>query len=114
MTRIYKILPAREWEDAKAAGRFAGSAVDLADGFIHFSSGHQAAETARRYFRGQADLMVLVVEADTLGPALRWEISRGGEPFPHLYRPLACGEVTEARAAPLGDDGAPDLSDIVT
>ncbi len=109
MTRIYKILSRREWELALAEGRFDGSAADRADGFIHFSAAGQAAETARRHFRGQADLMVLAVEAESLGDALRWEASRGGELFPHLHGPLACGQVIEAWPAPLGDDGTPNL-----
>ena len=109
VTRIYKILSRREWEHALARGRFDGSAVDLADGFIHFSASDQARETARRHFRGQADLMVLTVEAETLGAALKWEASRGGAQFPHLYGPLAREQVIDAKPAPLGDDGTPDL-----
>jgi len=112
LTRIYKILNRIEWERALANGRFEGSAVDLADGFIHFSTADQAGETARRYFQGQADLMVLVVAAEDLGEALRWEPSRGGALFPHLYEPLACDLVIEARAAPLTDEGGPDLGDL--
>lgn len=109
MNRIYKILSRREWELALAKGRFEGSAADLADGFIHFSTAGQASETARRHFRGQAGLVVLVVEAEGLGDALTWEISRGGELFPHLHGPLACDRVIEARPAPLGEDGTPGL-----
>ena len=112
MTRIYKILSRREWEAALAAGRFEGSAVDLADGFIHFSGADQAAETARRYFTGQADLIVLVVDAESLGEGLKWEPSRGGALFPHLYGPLPCDLVVEARAAPLKADGEPDLGEL--
>jgi uncharacterized protein (DUF952 family) len=111
--RIYKILSAAEWRAAEAAGRFEGSAVDHADGFIHFSDGAQAAETARRYFAGQADLVVLEVEADDLGPALKWEPSRGGDLFPHLYGPLPVSAVRVARAAPLKGDGLPDLGPLV-
>ncbi|MBS0408914.1 MAG: DUF952 domain-containing protein [Proteobacteria bacterium] len=113
MTRIYKILPRAEWEAAQAAGEFRGSAVDLADGFIHFSAADQARETARRYFAGQADLYVLVAEAEALGPALKWEPSRGGALFPHLFAPLPCAQVIEARPAPLGADGLPDLGELV-
>ena len=89
MSRIYKILPRAAWTAARGAGRFEGSAVDLADGFIHFSTSAQAQETARRHFAGQAELVVLAVEAEDLGAVLRWEPSRGGELFPHLYGPLA-------------------------
>jgi uncharacterized protein (DUF952 family) len=112
MTRIYKILPRAEWEAAQATGAFLGSAVDLADGFIHFSAADQAEETARRYFAGQADLYVLAVEAEALGPALKWEPSRGGALFPHLFGPLPCDQVIEARPAPLRADGLPDLGDL--
>jgi uncharacterized protein (DUF952 family) len=109
---IYKILPRAEWEAALVKGAFEGSAIDLADGFIHFSAADQAVETARRYFAGASDLMVLVVDADSLGAALKWEPSRGGALFPHLFRPLGCAEVTQARAAPLGEDGLPDLGEL--
>jgi uncharacterized protein (DUF952 family) len=89
-----------------------GSAVDLADGFIHFSSAAQAAETARRHFAGQADLVVLAVDAERLGPALVWEPSRGGALFPHLHAPLAADDVADVREAPLGADGVPFLGDL--
>ena len=97
MTRIFKILGSTDWERALSSGRFDGSAVDVADGFIHFSAAEQLAETARRHFAGQADLVVLEVEADTLGSALRWEPSRGGAPFPHLYGPLDVTHVVSVR-----------------
>jgi uncharacterized protein (DUF952 family) len=86
--------------------------VDLADGFIHFSTGQQAPETARRYFLGQPNLMVLVLESQTLGSALLWEPSRGGALFPHLYAPLDPEQVIEARPAPLMADGVPNLGDL--
>jgi uncharacterized protein (DUF952 family) len=82
---IYKILPRAEWEAAMAAGRFEGSAIDLRDGFIHFSAGDQWPETLRLHFAGQRDLVLVAVEADQLGDALKWEPSRGGARFPHLY-----------------------------
>lgn len=109
MTRIYKILIRAEWERALTEGRFDGSDVDRRDGFIHFSTAGQAGETARRHFAGQSDLVVLAVEAESLGPALKWEPSRGGELFPHLHGPLACSAVIEVNAAPLGAHGAPVL-----
>jgi uncharacterized protein (DUF952 family) len=102
---IYKICPAELWHEAELAGRFDGSPVDLADGFIHFSSGEQVAETAGRHFAGQRNLVLVAVDSETLGPALKWEPSRGGALFPHLYGPL---DVTLARNVvplPLGDDG---------
>ena len=109
MSRIYKILPRADWEAACAAGRYAGSALDLQDGFIHFSTAAQAAETARRHFAGQADLVVLEVEGDDLGEALRFEPSRGGDLFPHLYAHLDPARVRAVVEAPLGEDGVPQL-----
>ena len=109
MSRIYKILSRTDWEAARAAGRYAGSAVDARDGFIHFSTAAQAPETAAKHFAGQADLVVLEVEADDLGEALRWEPSRGGELFPHLYGPLDTGLVRNVTEAPLGPDGTPRI-----
>lgn len=88
MTLVYKILPRAEWDAAVAAGAFEGSVVDLADGFIHFSAFDQVEETRRRHFAGQRDLMLVAVEAAALGEALKWEPSRGGALFPHLYGPL--------------------------
>jgi uncharacterized protein (DUF952 family) len=109
VSRIYKILARAEWDQARAAGVFEGSALDRSDGYIHFSTAEQAAETAARHFRGQADLVVLEVEASELGEALRWEPSRGGALFPHLYGPLEARLVRSVTAAPLGPDGVPQL-----
>ncbi|WP_374469857.1 DUF952 domain-containing protein [Phenylobacterium sp.] len=109
MSRIYKILPRAEWAAAERGGRFEGSAIDLQDGYIHFSTAAQAPETARRHFAGQADLVVLAVEADDLGSALRWEPSRGGDLFPHLYAALDAGLVRAVLEAPLGPDDVPAL-----
>ena len=105
--RIYKILPRSEWAAARSIGRFEGSAIDHQDGYIHFSTAAQAAETARRYFSGQADLVVLEVEGDDLGTALRWEPSRGGDLFPHLYAALRVDAVLAVHAAPLDAGGVP-------
>ncbi|MDO8410668.1 MAG: DUF952 domain-containing protein [Phenylobacterium sp.] len=112
MTRIYKILRREEWDRAKALGRFDGSAVDLADGYIHFSTAAQAQETARRHFAGQDDLVVLELDADDLGPDVKWEPSRGGDLFAHLYGSFDTARVLGVHAAPLGDDGAPVLGDL--
>jgi uncharacterized protein (DUF952 family) len=109
MTLIYKILPRSEWEDARAAGRFRGSAVDLADGYIHFSTAAQAQETAARHFAGKVGLLVLEVDGDALGAALRWEPSRGGDLFPHLYGDLQVDAVLRVLPAPLDGDGIPRL-----
>jgi len=109
---IYKLLDRPAWNAAMAEGVFKGSELDLADGFIHFSSAPQAAETARRYFGGQENLVLVAVEADGLGAALRWEPSRGGDLFPHLYAPLPVSAAVFVRALALGTDGAPDVGDL--
>jgi uncharacterized protein (DUF952 family) len=112
LSRIYKILPGAEWQAARAAGRFEGSAVDRQDGYIHFSTAGQAQETARRHFHGQAGLVVLAIEAGDLGAALRWEPSRGGDLFPHLYGALDVALVLGVTEAPLGADGVPMLGEL--
>lgn len=112
MSRIYKILSRAAWEAALAGGRFEGSAVDREDGYIHFSTAAQAQETAKRHFLGQAGLVVLAVEADDLGEALRWEPSRGGDLFPHLYAALETRHVRSVSDAPLGPDGVPAIGDL--
>ena len=86
---IYKILPKPLWDEAVARGSFRGSPVDLADGFIHFSTAEQVHETAAKHFAGVSDLLLVAVDAELLGTALEWEPSRGGALFPHLYAPLA-------------------------
>ena len=102
MTLIYKILPRGEWDAAVARGAFEGSAVDLKDGFIHFSTAGQAGETLRRHFAGQTGLLKVGVEAEALGPALKWEPSRGGDLFPPLYGPLATDKAVSVE--PIADD----------
>jgi len=111
MTLIYKILSRAEWEAAKAVGQFDGSYVDKADGFIHFSAADQAQETAAKWFKDQADLVLLGVEAEPLGEALKWEPSRGGALFPHLYRPLLTSEVLSQADLELDAAGVPQLGD---
>ena len=101
MTLIYKITPKEEWRRARDEGVFAGAPVDLADGFIHFSTRDQAAETASRHFAGMDDLLLVAVDASKLGERLRWEPSRGGDLFPHLYGPLSMDAVVWARPMPL-------------
>lgn len=105
MTLIYKIAPRALWEQAEKAGRFDGAPVDLADGFIHFSTAAQAAETARRHFSGQTELVLAAIDAAALGDALRYEPSRGGDLFPHLYAPLPMSAVRWTAPLPLGADG---------
>lgn len=96
MTLVYKLLRAPEWAAFEAAGEFAGSADDLRDGFIHLSAADQVEGTRARYFADDAGVVLLTLDADTLGEALRWEASRGGALFPHLYRALRRGEVIAA------------------
>lgn len=88
MTTIYKICPAKLWDEAVAAGVFRGALVDLTDGFIHFSTVDQVKETARLHFAGQDGLVLAAFDANSFGPALRYEPSRGGALFPHLYGSL--------------------------
>ena len=90
---IYKILSNAEWQAALAIGRFDGSAIDLKDGYIHFSTAAQMRETAAKHFAGQTDLTLLEVGEHELGDALKWEVSRGGALFPHLYTALATNKV---------------------
>lgn len=102
---IYKIAPRALWEEAEKAGVFAGAPVDHADGFIHFSTAGQARETAARHFAGKDDLLLVAVRPVALGDALRYEVSRGGDLFPHLYAPLPLDAVAWAKPLPLGPDG---------
>ncbi|AWI55866.1 hypothetical protein AB395_0000182 [Sinorhizobium fredii CCBAU 45436] len=102
---IYKIVPALLWQEARRAGQFAGAPVDLADGFIHFSTGDQVGETAARHFEGQTDLLLVAVDAGALGDKLVYEPSRGGALFPHLYGPLTLDAVLWEKPLPLGSDG---------
>lgn len=110
---VYKICPRSLWNEAERLGRFDGAPVDLADGFIHFSTADQVRETARRHFAGQEDLVLVAVDAEALGTPLVWEPSRGGALFPHLYAPMALTAVREVAPLPLGDDGAHRFPDAV-
>ena len=103
---IYKIVPTTLWRASIASGRFAGSPVDLRDGFIHFSTAAQVQETAVRHFGGVADLVLVAVWTAAIeGPALRWEPSRGGDLFPHLYADLPLGAVRWQTPLPLDANG---------
>ncbi|WP_213454437.1 DUF952 domain-containing protein [Rhizomonospora bruguierae] len=97
---IYKILAREEWAAALAAGRYDGSAADLRDGFVHLSCVEQVTETAERHFAGQSGLLLLAVAEERLGAALRWEPSRGGALFPHVYGPLPLDAVVAAAPMP--------------
>lgn len=90
---FYKLLRAPEWVDFSAKGRFAGSRADLADGYVHLSTAEQVEETAARHFAGEEGLMLLTLDRTRLAPAIKWEPSRGGQLFPHLYRDLAIEDV---------------------
>ncbi|MDP2492946.1 DUF952 domain-containing protein [Shimia thalassica] len=100
---IFKIFRADEWAALRAKGETAGAPVDIADGFVHFSTADQAAETAAKHFAGEENLFLLGLEADELGDALKWEPSRGGALFPHLYRALRLEDVAWAQPLPLED-----------
>jgi uncharacterized protein (DUF952 family) len=102
---IYKICESVLWREAQAAGVFRGAAVDLSDGFIHFSTAAQVSETAARHFAGARDLLLIAVDADALGGALRWEPSRGGALFPHLYGTLALAAVRWVKPLAIGAGG---------
>lgn len=105
MTLIYKICPRPLWQEAEHDGLFGGAPVDRADGYIHFSTAEQVRETAAKHFAGQDDLLLVAVDAAALGPALKWEPSRGGALFPHLYGRLPLPAVRWVAPLPLGIDG---------
>lgn len=107
---IYKICPEPMWREAERSGAFHGAPVDLADGFIHFSTAAQVVETAAKHFAGQDNLLLVAVDAGRLGPALKFEVSRGGALFPHLYAPLETSAAIWARPLPLNSDGSHDFT----
>ncbi len=102
---IYKVVSAQEWSVATERGEFLGAAIDLTDGYIHFSTADQLRETVEKHFAGQSDLLLVSVNADSLGDELKWEPSRGGALFPHLYSVLSMDSVAMCAEMPLGDDG---------
>jgi uncharacterized protein (DUF952 family) len=102
---IYKILRAHEWQEAERRGFYEGSAADHGDGFIHFSDCHQVVETAARHFEGATDLVLVAVHTDLLEGPLRWEPSRGGALFPHLYGSLVLSAVAFVTALPIDPQG---------
>ena len=109
---IYKIASKAEWDAALAAGELAGTAADLADGYIHFSTAQQLAETLSKHYRGQSGLVLAVIDPDLLPTPLKWEPSRGGALFPHLYAPLPMSAVIGHRELNAQPDGSFDLGDI--
>ncbi|MBB4042110.1 uncharacterized protein (DUF952 family) [Microvirga flocculans] len=109
---IYKICAAAQWREAERCGFFEGAAIDIQDGYLHFSTAAQVRETAARHFAGQDGLLLIAIDADSLGEALRYEPSRGGDLFPHLYAKLPLSAVRWVKPLPLGADGLhvfPDL-----
>lgn len=102
---VYKIFRRSEWDTFRREGECRGVPVDLADGYIHLSTAAQVTETAARHFDGESDLVLVALDAEALGAALRWEPSRDGQLFPHLYRPLGLDEVVWDKSLPLGAAG---------
>ncbi len=112
MTIIYKICEHAAWREAERERAYDGSDVDRRDGFIHFSTAPQLAGTAAKHFAGQVDLMLIAVDGDALGTALKWEASRGGDLFPHLYGPLCLDAVHWARRLPDEVEGKRSLPEL--
>jgi uncharacterized protein (DUF952 family) len=112
VTTIYKICEQAAWREAESAGLYRGSALDIRDGFIHFSTAAQARETATKHFAGQTDLMLIAVDSNALGPALKWETSRGGDLFPHLYAALPLAAVRWARPLPDEIGGRREMAEL--
>ena len=104
MSPIYKICTSAEWREAERAGAYRGSALDHKDGFIHFSTAEQAAETAAKHFAGQRDLVLVTVETDALGEKLKWEPSRGGALFPHVYGTIPATAARWVKPLPFQDN----------
>ncbi len=105
MDTVYKIIDRDEWDAARACGRYGGSQDDRRDGFIHLSTAGQMRETAQRHFAGADNLLLLAVSTAVLGDKLKWETSRAGALFPHVYGPLAVASVRRVWPLPVGEDG---------
>jgi len=110
--QIYKIIDQKTWQQAVDLGTFSGAAIDLEDGYIHFSTKDQLKETAARHFAGQHGLLLVRVDSEQLGDALKWEPSRGGDLFPHLYESLDTSTVAEVVELPLKGDGSHQFPDL--
>lgn len=114
MSVVYKIVPGALWEQARQTGVFHGAPIDFTDGYIHLSTGKQVKQTAALYFAGQTDLLLVAIDGDALGEKLVFEVSRGGDLFPHHYASLPLSAVLWEKPLPLGPDGAhifPDLAE---
>jgi uncharacterized protein (DUF952 family) len=110
-TTAFKILSRADWRATLAEGRYDGSPVDHADGYIHLSAADQLAGTAAKHYAGQSDLMLVEVDLDALGDTLIWEPSRGGALFPHIYGPLPIAATRGARSLSVSADGEMILSE---
>lgn len=102
---LYKVLPAVIWRSAEEEGLFRGVGIDIQDGFIHLSSADQVVETVAKHFVDQDGLLLITIDGEKLGPALRWEPSRGDELFPHVYGVIPMDAVEKVDPLPLGEDG---------
>jgi len=111
---IYKISPRALWQEAEEKGAFEGAPIDHVDGFIHFSTSEQAIETAEKHFHGQNDLLLIAVDPTKLGAALKFEPSRGGALFPHLYAPLSLEAVIWVKELPLNADGLHEFPEMAS
>ena len=109
---IYKIVPSDDWAEAEAKDVFEGASIDLADGYIHFSTTEQVAETAAKHFSGQDNLYLVAVPVSAIEGDLKWEVSRGGALFPHLYQTLPVDKVAWVKPMPIGPDGVHILPDL--
>lgn len=109
---IFKIAPIGEWANAEVAGRYNGSAVDIRDGYIHFSTAAQIVDTLEKHYAGLDNLVIVAVDADELGEALRYETARGGALFPHLYAPLPMSAILWVKPLVLKADGSHVLPDL--
>ena len=113
-TTIYKICETALWREAERKSVFTGAPIDIRDGYIHFSTAHQAVETAAKHFAGIDNLLLVAVGADALGSALKWEPSRGGALFPHLYGALPLDAVLWTKPLPLGANGRHVFPELVS
>ena len=111
-TIIYKICDMALWREAERTGLFRGAGIDMQDGYIHFSSREQVADTAAKHFAGVADLMLVAVDAQALGAGLKWEPARGGALFPHLYGVMPLSAVAWVKPLRLGADGRHIFSEV--
>lgn len=109
--RLFKVVSKTTWQAAEREGVFRGVGIDVADGFIHLSAAGQVVETVEKHFAGQTDLVLVSVDADALGETLKWEPSRGGALFPHVYGEISIEAVIEVVALPRSDDGTHEFPD---